>query len=290
MNDGKVCVVTGAGGFVGRRLVQRLEQLGHRVLALSRVCGFDVRRDQLPEGRIDYLFHLAARTGVAEAWDDPVGFFETNALGTLRILDQCRSRGSFVCYLSSFLYDARERAAKESDAIKPANPYALSKHVGEQACAFFGRRFGMKVVVLRPANIYGPNQALRFLIPHVIRQVVDERVAEIAVRDLTPRRDYVHVDDVVEGMLLSIEAPAGSVFNLGSGTTYSVEEIIRCACEVAGVVKPYRDLGQPRSHEIATALMDATAAHEELGWRPKISLQQGLQSVIESMLSCKPLT
>lgn len=287
MKDGRDCVVTGATGFVGRHLVQKLEQLGYRVIALSRSAGFDVKRDQLPTGPVDYLFHLAARTGVAEAWDDPVGFFETNALGTLRILDQCRSRDCSVCYLSSFLYGAREGAAKETDAITPTNPYALSKHVGEQACAFFERRFGVKVVIVRPANIYGPGQGLQFLIPHVIRQVVDERVAEIVVRDLAPRRDYVHVDDVVDGMLLSTAAPAGSVFNLGSGTTYSVEEIIRYACELAGVQKPYHDLGQPRSHEIATALMDATAAHEVLGWRPKISLQQGLQSVIESMLSCE---
>src|SRR5271169_2443164 len=97
-------IVTGAGGFVGRRLVGKLTSLGHRVHALSLSNGFDVRTDELPDGPIDHVFHLAARTGVAEAWQDPFGFFETNALGTFRVLDQCRRRGYPACYLSSFLY------------------------------------------------------------------------------------------------------------------------------------------------------------------------------------------
>jgi nucleoside-diphosphate-sugar epimerase len=103
------------------------------------------------------------------------------------------------------------------------------------------------------------------------------------VQDLAPRRDYIHVDDVVDGMLLSMKAPAGSIFNLGSESAYSVEEIIRCACRLAGVQKPYRAIGQPRPHEIANSRMDATAARRILGWEPKVSLERGLQSVIESM-------
>jgi nucleoside-diphosphate-sugar epimerase len=277
-------VVTGASGFVGRRLVQRLTALGHRVHALSLATGFDVRRDELPAGPIDHVFHLAARTGVTQAWDDPLGFFESNAVGTFRVLDQCRRRDLPLCYLSSFLRGGDSDAgAKETDAIKPDNPYAFSKYVGEQACAFYGSHFGVKTVVLRPANIYGPGQAKSFLIPHVIAQLLDENTPEIEVQDLAPRRDYIHVDDVISAMLLSITAPAGSIFNLGSGTAYSVEEIIRCSCRVAGRTKPYRAIGRPRPHEIAQARMDATAAREILGWQPAVSLASGLRSVIESM-------
>jgi nucleoside-diphosphate-sugar epimerase len=277
-------IVTGASGFVGRHLVERLNSLGHRVHALSLSNGFDVRTGELPDGPIDHVFHLAARTGVAEAWQDPSGFFEVNALGTFRVLDQCRRRGYPACYLSSFLYGGDASVgAKETDAIKPDNPYAFSKYIGEQICGFFGSHLCSNVVVLRPANIYGPGQGSNFLIPHVIAQLVDERSGEILVQDLAPRRDYIHVDDVVDGMLLSMKAPAGSIFNLGSGSAYSVEEIIRCACRLAGVQKPYRAIGQPRPHEIANSRMDATAARQILGWEPKVSLERGLQSVIESM-------
>src|SRR6202051_1900902 len=90
-------IVTGASGFVGRHLVARLTSLGHRVHALSLSNGFDVRTDVLPGGPSDHVFHLAARTGVAEAWQDPFGFFEINALGTFRMLDQCRRRGYTAC-------------------------------------------------------------------------------------------------------------------------------------------------------------------------------------------------
>ncbi|HWX84806.1 MAG TPA: NAD(P)-dependent oxidoreductase [Xanthobacteraceae bacterium] len=277
-------IVTGASGFVGRHLVERLSSLGHRVHALSQSNGFDVRTGELPDGPIDHVFHLAARTGVAEAWQDPSGFFEVNALGTFRVLDQCRRRGYPACYLSSFLYGGDASAgAKETDVIKPDNPYAFSKYIGEQICGFFGSHFSSNVVVLRPANIYGPGQGSNFLIPHVIAQLVDEHAGEILVQDLAPRRDYIHVDDVVDGMLQSMKAPAGSIFNLGSGSAYSVEEIIRCACRLAGVQKPYRAIGKPRQHEIANSRMDATAARQILGWEPKVSIERGLQSVIESM-------
>jgi len=277
-------IVTGASGFVGSHLVERLGSLGHRVLALSLSNGFDVRSDELPDGPIDHVFHLAARTGVAEAWQDPFSFFEVNALGTFRVLDQCRRRGYPACYLSSFLYSGdADAGAKETDTIKPDNPYAFSKYIGEQICGFFGTHFRSTAVVLRPANIYGPGQDAKFLIPHVISQLIDEHTSEILVQDLAPRRDYIHVDDVVDGMLLSMKAPAGSIFNLGSETAYSVEEIIRCACRLAGVQKPYRAIGKPRPHEIAVSRMDATAARQILGWEPKVSLERGLQSVIESM-------
>jgi nucleoside-diphosphate-sugar epimerase len=277
-------IVTGASGFVGRRLVERLTSLGHSVHAVSLATGFDVRRDELPAGSVDHVFHLAARTGVAEAWDDPLGFFESNAVGTFRTLDQCRRRGLSFCYLSSFLRSGDpDTGAKETDTIKPDNPYAFSKYIGEQACAFYGSHFGVKTVILRPANIYGPGQVKSFLIPHVIAQLLDENTPEIQVQDLAPRRDYIHVDDVVDGMVLSMTAPAGSIFNLGSGTAYSVEEIIQCSCRVACRSKPYRAIGRPRPHEIAHARMDATAAREILGWQPTVSLESGLRSVIESM-------
>ena len=94
LSDGEgTFIVTGASGFVGRHLVDRLTSLGHRVHALSRSNGFDVRTDELPDGPVDHVFHLAARIGVDEAWQDPFSFFEVNAPGTFRMLDQCRRRG-----------------------------------------------------------------------------------------------------------------------------------------------------------------------------------------------------
>jgi nucleoside-diphosphate-sugar epimerase len=277
-------IVNGASGFVGRHLVGRLTSLGHRVHPLSLSNGFDVRTGELPDGPIDHVFHLAARTGVAEAWQDPLGFFEINALGTFRVLDQRRRRSYPVCYLSSFLYRGDSGAgANETDAIKSDNPYAFSKYVGQQVCGFFYSHFSSKTVMLRPANVYGPGQGSNFLIPHVISQLIDERTSEILVQDLAPRQDYIHVDDVVDGMLLSMKARAGSIFNVGFESAYAVEEIIRCACEVAGLQKPYRAISKPRPHEIAIWRLDATAARRVLGWEPKVSLERGLQSVIESM-------
>jgi nucleoside-diphosphate-sugar epimerase len=277
-------IVTGAGGFIGRRLVDRLRAAGHRVHALSLSDGFDIRTDELPTDSVDHVFHLAARIGVAESWQDPHSFFEVNALGTFRILDQCRRRGFSLCYVSSFIHSSEDSGATtESGAIKLDNPYTFSKYVGEQTCGFFDSHYGVRTVILRPSNIYGPGQGRGFLIPHVVAQVIDDQSTEVLVQDLSPRRDYVHVDDVVDAMLLSVTAPAGSIFNLGSGTAYSVEEIIRCTCRLAGRQKPYRVIGKSREHETAVLHIDATAARQVLGWQPKVSLERGIQSVLESM-------
>ena len=126
---------------------------------MSLSQGFDVTRDELPLSGVRHVFHLAGRTGIATAWIDPVSFFATNALGTMRVLDQCRRCGCSMTFVSSFLYSGPFVApAKETDPVEPQNPYALSKQVGEQVCAFYARQYGVNVVTLRLANLYGPGK------------------------------------------------------------------------------------------------------------------------------------
>jgi len=142
-------------------------------------------------------------------------------------------------------------------------------------------------VTLRLANIYGPGQPANFLIPQVIAQILDDRIPEIEVQDLAPKRDYIYVDDAIEGMILSMRASPGSIFNLGTGVAYSVEEIIKSACAVAGIHKPYRAIGKARTNEIEESLLDAASIRETAGWEPKISIERGLQFVFESMRRCE---
>ncbi len=279
MGSGSV-LVTGADGFLGQRLVQRLRDTGRSVMAPRRADGFDILSSALDLTGVDHVYHLAARTGVPQAWDDPVGFHLVNAHGTVRLLDQCRLAGCAMTYISGFVYGRPERMPiSEDDPATPNNPYAFSKLMGEEACRFYARTWGMRVNIARPFNIYGPGQDQRFLLPVIIDQVIDPDAAEVVVKDLAPKRDFIHVDDVIAAILCIATQSGGTTFNIGSGESYSVADIIASAFRAAGLTKPVRSTEQTRTNEIMDVLAD-TRALRAIGWRPAVSLDQGMQSMI----------
>lgn len=268
------CLVIGGSGFVGQHLIRQLQSSGHVVHTLSRSSGFDLLTDNFPLDGIGHVFHLAARTGVVESWADPLGFFETNTYGTVKVLDQCRLGGCSLTFLSSF---------RNTDADNATNPYLQSKMAAERMCTFYSSQYGVRVVTLKLANIYGPGQSSKFLIPTLLLQLLDASTPEIVVQDLAPQRDYIHVDDVVRGIILSMNSAAGSTFDLGSGTAHSVEEVIQFAKNAAQIHKPHRATGTSRTNEIKLTLADTRPAQAAFGWEPKVSLQTGLAQLIESM-------
>jgi nucleoside-diphosphate-sugar epimerase len=281
-------IVTGASGFIGQHLVAHLEQSGRRVVTVSRAHGVDITRDKLPLEGVSHVFHLAGKTGVVEAWRSPIDYLETNAFGTARILEQCRGRCS-VTFVSGYVYGTPKRLPiREQDPVEIQNPYALSKLLAERICEFYVRFYEIPVVALRLFNVYGPGQDTSFLIPGILQQILDPLQAEVRVQDLEPRRDYVYVSDAVAGIVMASNGPAGSVFNIGYGTSYSVEEIIGRASIAAGVHKPYRSSGAKRPHEIDETCADISALREAVGWRPKVSIDAGLRLTVESMMrACK---
>jgi nucleoside-diphosphate-sugar epimerase len=276
-------LVTGASGFIGRHLVARLENMGKHVVCVSRATGFDVTRDRLPLKGVTHVFHLAARVGVEEAWQRPIEYLNTNALGTARVIDQCRDHCS-VTFVSAYIYgNPRRLPIRESDPVDVQNPYALSKGLAEQICAFYARFYQVPIVVLRPFNIYGPGQDSRSLIPYIVEQFLDSQRRVVRVKDLAPSRDYVYISDAIEGIILASQAASGSVFNIGSGTTYTVEEIITRVSKVSGIRKSYRATGQKRPQEIDRTCADITAFRKAVGWKPQVSIDNGLRLVVESM-------
>ena len=276
-------LVTGATGFIGRHLVARLENMGKQVVCVSRATGFDVTRDRLPLEGVTHVFHLAACVGVEEAWRLPIDYLNTNALGTARVIDQCRGRCSMT-FVSAYVYgNPRRLTIRESDPVDVQNPYALSKLLGEQICAFYARFYEVPIVALRPFNIYGPGQDSRLVIPHIVEQFLDSRRRVVLVKDLAPSRDYVYISDAIEGIILASQVASGSVFNIGSGTTYTVEEIITRVSKISGIRKPYHATGRKRPREIDRTCADITAFRKAVGWRPEISIDTGLRLVIESM-------
>jgi nucleoside-diphosphate-sugar epimerase len=279
MPDARV-LVTGASGFLGQRLVSRLRAEGREVLAPGRADGFDIVTDDLDLADADHVFHLAALTGVPAAWDDPARFHLVNAHGTVRLLEACRTAGCGLTYVSGFVYGRPERMPiAESDPTRPNNPYAFSKLMGEEACRFYASAFGVRANIVRPFNIYGPGQDQRFLLPVIVDQVADPQASEVVVKDLAPRRDFIHVDDVISAIIAVAGQPPGAVFNVGSGKSYSVSDIIAAAQRAAGADKPVRSTEQTRPNEIMDVVADTTALRA-IGWRAQIDLDQGMAQMV----------
>lgn len=274
-------LVTGGNGFIGHHLVRALRTAGFEVLAPTR-RELDVIYGPWPEGPIDHAVHLAARSSVVESWREPSQFHLANAQGTFNLLDYCRRHGASVTYVSGYVYGIPSSLPlSESAAAEPSNPYALSKLVAEQACRFYATHYGLKVTVLRPFNVYGPRQSASFLIPRVIEQALDPAVASIEVKDLAPRRDYVFVDDLIEAIRLTLRPMGFALFNVGSGQSYSVEQVIRMVLGVAGRQKPYRSIEERRQNEVLDVVADCTALSRAYGWWPRVSLEEGIRRTVE---------
>jgi nucleoside-diphosphate-sugar epimerase len=283
-------LITGGSGFIGRALIHRLDSKGVSVIGLSRSHG-DIS-DQATLGpyrrsEIRHVFHLAARSFVPQSWSEPIEFHRVNTTGTLNVLEFCRERRVSLTYVSAYLYGQPvEQPIREDHPLVPNNPYSLSKMQAEIACEFYARTHGLQVAVIRPFNVYGFGQDENFLIPTILRQVLTAN--EIEVQDLAPKRDYLYIDDLVELLLATLNAPAGyNVYNGGTGSSLSVAEVIAAAQVEAGTSKPVRCVQSVRKHEIHDTRADVQKARKELGWSHKYEFRDGVRTIVARMRETK---
>ncbi len=274
-------VVTGAGGFIGQALCCRLANDGWKVQGVTSVHG-DVTElafwEGLPPART--LVHLAARSFVPDSWKVPTAFVEANVLGTQRALDWCVKHRARMVFASAYVYGIPTRLPiLESDTVCPNNPYALSKALAEQCVEFAACYSELNATVLRIFNVYGAGQREEFLVPALIKQL---RQHEIRVMDLVPRRDYVYIDDVVEAFVRAITFTEGfHRFNIGSGCSYSVGELIDILQSVARTSLPVVSNAAVRYQEIPEVRADISLARDLLGWSPACDLETGIRHTLK---------
>ncbi len=298
-------LVTGGAGFVGSHLVAQLVEMGHQVRVLddlstghldnlaevqSRVEFLpgdvaDPRAAQTAVEGVEWVFHHAALASVPLSVERPEATHRACATGTLVLLDAARRAGvkRFIYAGSSSAYGDQPTAAKrESDPVEPTSPYGAAKLAGELYCRSFYRSYGLETVVLRYFNIYGPRQdpngPYAAVIPRFVQAIVTgER--PVVFGDGTQSRDFVHVNDVVQANLLAAQCPEapGRTFNVGSGRSTTLLELLEVLGEIFGRrIEPRFD--PPRPGDIHQSLADITLARQVLGYQPRISLRQGLES------------
>jgi UDP-glucose 4-epimerase len=249
----------------------------------ARLHEGDIRADAdaaFDEARPELCVHLAAQADVGTSVERPVDDADVNVLGTLRVLEAARRHGAQVVFSSTggAIYGECERPAREDDERRPLAPYGTSKLAGEEYLATWNRLHGARHVTLRLANVFGPRQLAK-LEGGVVAIFMERLAAGTPVRifgDGEQTRDFVYVGDVVAAMLAAAGA-AGGTFNVGTGVETSVNALFETCRRIAGVdVEPEHAPARPG--DLLRSVLDPGRAGGELGWRPRVPLEDGLRA------------
>jgi len=308
----KRVLVTGAGGFIGSHLVERLAVEGARVRTLVHYNSRNdpgllkllpdetlAALDLLPADLLDpfamrqavdgieVVFHLGALISIPYSYIHPYHVAETNVMGTFNVLEACRAAGvrRLVHTSSSEVYGTALRVPiDEEHPLQGQSPYSASKIGADKLAESYFCAYELPVVTLRPFNTYGPRQSDRAVIPTIITQALTQDVVHLG--NLNARRDLTYVTDTVEGFIKVSAADdvEGKTYNLGAGSDISIGELAETIIELIGrsvKIKVDEARLRPEGSEVQRLLADNTLAKKDLGWEPRVSLDEGLRRTIE---------
>lgn len=306
-------LVTGADGLIGAWLVKALLEQGARVVVIRRdqpavsslgqlgltgsvdvvhgdVCADGLVARVLNQYAVDSVFHLAAQTLVGQANLSPVPTFEANIRGSWLVLEACRLHDveRVVVASSDKAYGRRrELPYREDQALEPLFPYDVSKAASDMLARSYWHTFGLPVAVMRLANVYGGGDRHRSrLVPEAVGAVLGGR-APIVRSDGSPERDFLYVEDAARAYLamwaaLERGAGRGEAFNAGGGGPHRVLDVIELVCRLASVAVAPEIRGRGIPHgEIDRQWVDSAKLRELTGWRPTVTLEEGLRRTIE---------
>jgi nucleoside-diphosphate-sugar epimerase len=276
--------VTGSQGFIGVHLVARLKTEGYEVLEISRstkidICDWDAVKE-LP--KCDTLIHLAAKTFVPDSFSNPRDFYDFNIRATLNALELAKTWNAKLINMSSYFYGTPQYIpVDELHPIAPHNPYAQTKLISEQLCSGYNRDFNVPVLSFRLFNLYGPGQKGSLLIPEILQQIPSGKVV---LKDPRPKRDYIHIHDVVSALMLSITTPfkGAVILNLGTGVSSSINTLVDYMKEECPIAFEVLFTNEHRKGEVLDSVACTKKIEKELGWKPMISLQQGIRTLFKS--------
>jgi nucleoside-diphosphate-sugar epimerase len=279
--------VTGASGFVGKHLMERCtNEITFHPLSLNQLN--EKEKSKLFDVSIDHVFHLAAKTYVPDSWINPHEFYQVNVMGTQRVLDFCKEQNCSLTYVSSYVYGVPQYLPiDELHALVPNTPYNHSKFMGEELCRFYHNAFNVNTAIIRPFNLYGPNQNTVFLIPTIIEQALLEN--KISLESLTPKRDYLFIDDFIDLLMATIKYKGCEVFNAGYGFSYSVKEIADIVINLLNKEgMEIHSANKIRNNEVMDVVANIDKAKKIFNWSPTTNLNDGLLKVIRANQKLTP--
>ncbi len=310
---GKKVLVTGADGFIGSHLVERLLDKGCAVRALSYYNSFNrwgwldtlpketLREIEVVTGDVrdatgmrnamrgvSHVFHLAALIGIPYSYVNPDSYVATNVSGTLNVLQAAREQGAekiLVTSTSEVYGTALTVPIDEDHPLQPQSPYAATKVAADALALSFQKSFELPVVIVRPFNTYGPRQSARAVIPAIITQLLGG-AAEIKLGSLHPTRDLTFVTDTCDGFLALAECSqaGGLAVNLGNGREIAIGDLAQMLIQevnpAARIVADEQRV-RPGASEVERLLADSSLMQSLTGWRPQITIGDGLRRTVE---------
>lgn len=311
--SGKTVFVTGADGFIGSHLVERLVGLGANVRALVYYNSWNhlgwlsdadpelVRQAEIILGDIrdaerirravqgcSYVFHLSSLIGIPYSYIAPRSYVDTNVGGALNVLEACRACDSLVRLVhvsTSEVYGTAQTVPiAETHPLVGQSPYSASKIAADKLAESYFLSFQLPVVTARPFNTYGPRQSARAVIPTIASQLLSG-VESLRLGSLTPTRDFNYVTDTAEGMIrLGLCSDAeGLTVNIGTGEEWSIDQTVRILMEATGRIVPIvtEDARvRPVPSEVNRLLADNSRLFELTGWRPETRFRDGLDRTV----------
>ena len=305
-------LITGGAGFIGSHLAEALIRKGASVVVLDdlsggtpenlgwakptdalrwrqgSICDAALVRDAI--GGCDWVFHEAALTSVPQSVAEPIRSNTVNLEATLRILEAAREAGvkRFLFASSAAIYgESEELPKRESMAVAPVSPYGLQKYAAERYAQLFHQHYGIETVSFRYFNVFGPRQAFNSPYSGVIAKFCAGALRGEQLKvfgDGRQTRDFVYVDNIVHANLVAAEAPsakvAGRVFNLGSGQTVSLLDLVGELGRLVGrTLKPTFE--QPRVGDIRHSSADISAIRQAMDFEPAVTWQKGLEHTVD---------
>ena len=305
--EGRLVLVTGAGGFIGAHLAAKLVAEGARVRGFVRYNSRNERgaldwldpavaseidavsgelRDVESVSRaargVDALFHLGAQIAIPYSYVNPRDFLEVNALGSLNVAQAALSAGvgRVVHVSSSEVYGTAQTVPiTEDHPLEPQSPYAASKVAADKLMDSFHRSFDLPVTIVRPFNTYGPFQSARAIVPTILTQALT--AGPVRLGSLHPRRDLTFVEDTAAGFVAAARAEGveGRTVQLGTGDDVSIGELVELVGELLGrelVVEREPERVRPEKSEVERLVSSPRLARELTGWEPAVPLRDGL--------------
>lgn len=270
-------LITGGTGFIGQNVVRESRHADHSVTVWQDPIAA-IGQWQQP---VDVVIHLAAVSRFDQFAEAPHLGFNANVIGTAEVLRYCQRVGARCVFASSSgVYGpaAYRRPLLETDPLAPSSPYAMSKWLAERLCEITTLAHDLTVVILRLFNVYGPKQHHSFLIPDLLDALQSGRPIELRMPSAI--RDFVYVDDVVEAVFLAcmISQRGLHIINIGSGEGHCVSDVVRKAEHVFGRAVLV-ERAHPHLAEATIVIADIHRAWELLKWRPRYTLDEGLQMI-----------
>lgn len=305
-------LVTGADGFIGSHLVERLVAEGAQVTALSLYNAFDSHGwlDELAEdvrdvvelvrgdirdpafvSRIcagqDTIFHLAALIAIPHSYQSVQSYVDVNVTGTVNVLEAARihnPRRVILTSTSEVYGTAQTRPITEQHPLHGQSPYAATKIAADMMAEAYSRSFEVPAIILRPFNTYGPRQSERAVIGSTLRQMLDPTCMEVRLGDLSPERDFTFVGDTASAFIyagLGEALDGGTPYNAGTGRAVTIETMVDMAKTITGCNKPIvaaqSDRIRPEASEVRALIADPKKFNEATGWSAETGLEHGLE-------------